>query len=93
MAVLLGGNLVAAAATWRRASLRGRLFREGLLVMVLMAGLAFAVCAFAQAPKDLSRSLYAFHALCDLLIVADAGWIAEALSRRSSGGRARAAAR
>ncbi len=93
MTALLGGTLIAAAATWRRASPRGRLFREGLLVMVLMAGLAFAVCAFAQAPTDLSRALYAFHALCDLLIVANAGWIAEALSRRSSGERARAAAR
>ncbi len=50
--------------------------------MVLMALLAFAVCAFAHAPPDLSRALYAFHALCDLLIIADAGWIAEALSRR-----------
>jgi hypothetical protein len=102
---LLGGTLVAAAATYLRASRRGRLFREGLLTIVLMAVLAFAVCAFAQAPTDLSRSLYAFHALCDLLIIADAGWIAEALSRRfrraapsmapatPSAGRAREAAR
>ena len=83
IAALLGGNLIAAAATYRRASLRGRLFREGLLTLVLMAMLAFAVCTFAQAPPDLSRSLYAYHALCDLLIVADAGWIAEALARRT----------
>ena len=80
---LLGGNLIAAVATYRRASLRGRLFREGMLTLVLMATLAFAVCAFAQAPTDLSRSLYAYHALCDLLIVADAAWIAEALARRT----------
>ena len=53
---LLGGNLLAAVATYRRASPRGRLFREGLLTLVLMATLAFAVCAFAQAPTDLSRS-------------------------------------
>jgi len=88
--VLLGGNLVAAVATYRRASRRGRLFREGLTVIVLMAALAFAVCAFAQAPIDPSRSLYAFHALCDLLIVADAAWIAEALGGRQ---RFRTAAR
>ena len=50
--------------------------------MVLMAGLAFAVCAFAQAPPDLSRSLYAYHALCDLLFIADAGWITGTLIRR-----------
>jgi hypothetical protein len=83
IAALLGGNLIAAVATYRRASLRGRLFREGLLTLVLMAPLAFVVCAFAQA-TDLSRSLYAYHALCDLLIVADAAWIAEALARRAS---------
>jgi hypothetical protein len=82
MTVLLGGNLVAAAATYRRASRRGRLFREGLLGLVLMAVLAFSVCTFAQAPTDLSRSLYAYHALCDLLIVADAGWLAQALGGR-----------
>ncbi len=89
MAFLLGGNLAAAAATYRRTSRRGRLFREGLLVVVLMAVLAFSVCAFAQAPTDISRSLYAFHALCDLLIVADAAWIAEALGRRGSAARMR----
>jgi len=82
IAALLGGNLLVAASTWRRSTLRGRLFREGLVVLVLMAGLAFAVCAFAQAPPDLSRSLYAYHALCDLLLVADAGWIAGALGGR-----------
>jgi hypothetical protein len=82
MALLLGGNLAAAAATHGRASPRGRLFREGLAVLVLMAGLAFAVCALAQAPTDLSRQLYAYHALCDLLLVADACWIAETVLRR-----------
>jgi hypothetical protein len=85
MTLLLGGNLAAVAATWRGASPRGRLFREGLLLMVLMALLAFAVCAFAQAPTDPSRSLYAFQALCDLLIVADAAWLV-------TGARAREAA-
>ncbi len=84
MAAVLGGNLVAALATWRRASRRGRLFREGVVTIVLMAGLAFAVCAFAQAPTDPSRSLYAYHALIDLLLVADAAWVAEGLRRRLS---------
>jgi hypothetical protein len=45
-----------------------------------MSGLAFAVCALAQAPPDTARALYAYHALCDLLVIADAGWIAEALA-------------
>jgi len=83
MMVLLGGNLAAALATYRRSTPRGRLFREGVILMVLMSGLAFAVCALAQAPPDLSRALYAYHALCDLLLIADAGWAAEALAARS----------
>ena len=92
IAVLLGGNLAAALATYRRSAPRGRRFREGLVLMVLMATLAFAVCALAQAPPDLSRALYSYHALCDLLLIADAGWIAEALAARRSA-RARLPAR
>ena len=83
-AVLLGGNLAAALATYRRSTVTGRLFREGILLLILMAGLAFTVCALAQAPTDLSRHLYAYHALCDLLLIADAGWIAEAASRAAA---------
>ena len=75
LALLLGANAAAALASHRRADRRGRLFREGILLLVVMAGLAFAVCALAQAPPDLSRALYAFHALCDLLLIADVGWI------------------
>jgi hypothetical protein len=82
--LLLGGNLAAALVTYRRATWKGRLFREGILLLVLMSGLAFAVCALAQAPTDLSRHLYAYHALCDLLLIAAAGWIAEAGSRAAS---------
>ena len=50
--------------------------------MVLMAGLALAVCTLAQAPTDLSRALYAYHALCDLLLIADAGWVAQVFADR-----------
>jgi hypothetical protein len=80
IALLLGGNLAAALATHRRASPSGRLFREGVILMVLMAGLAFAVCVLAQAPVDLSRALYAYHALCDLLLIADAGWVVQRMT-------------
>jgi hypothetical protein len=85
IALLLGGNLAVALTTLRRASPRGRQFREGVILMTLMAGLALAVCTLAQAPIGLSRQLYAYHALCDLLIIADAAWLAEALGS----GRAR----
>jgi len=77
IALLLGGNLAAALATHRRATPRGRLYSEGIVLVVLMASLAFAVCVLAQAPLDLSRALYAYHALCDLLLIADACWIVE----------------
>ena len=82
IAALLGGNLAAALATYRRSTQRGRLFRSGVIVLVMMAGLALAVCILAQAPTDLSRALYAYHALCDLLMIADVGWIAEAVAAR-----------
>lgn len=82
IALLLGGNLAAALATYRRSAQTGRLFREGVVLAVLMAALAFAICALAQAPPDLSRSLYAYHALCDLLLIADVGWIAQAVAVR-----------
>ncbi len=84
IAMLLGGNLAAALATYRGSAPRSRRFREGLVLVVLMAALAFAVCVLAQAPTDLSRALYTYHALCDLLLIADAGWIAEALARSPS---------
>lgn len=83
LALLLGANAVAALLGYRRADRRGRLFREGILLLVAMAGLAFAVCALAQAPPDLSRALYAFHALCDLLLITDAGWILQTAAARS----------
>jgi len=83
IALLLGGNLAAVAATYRRSTQRGRLFREGVLLLVLMASLAFAVGALAHTPPDLSRALYAYRAEIDLLVIADAGWIAETLVRRN----------
>jgi hypothetical protein len=85
--LLLGGSLAAAVATHRRAGPRGRLFREGLVLLGTMASVAFAVCALAQAPPDLSRALYAYHALCDLILVADAGWIVQTLAERRSAAR------
>lgn len=87
--LLLGGNLAAALSTWRRSSAKGRLFREGIVLMTLMAGLALAVCTLAQAPIELSRQLYAYHALCDLLLIADAGWMVEALRENGAPGAVR----
>jgi hypothetical protein len=84
-AILFAGSLAAAVATYPRAGPRGRLFREGIVVLVLVAGLAFAVCTLAQVSPDPTRSLYAFQAICDLLLIANAAWLAEALATRLAG--------
>jgi hypothetical protein len=87
---LLAGNAALAAATRRRASPRGRLARDGIVVLVAMAACAFLVCVLANAHGDLPRHLYVFHALCDLILVADVVWIVSALSgrRRTAAGQA-----
>ena len=82
-ALLLGGSLAAALATYRRSSPRGRRFREGVMLMAAMAVVAFLVCALAGASQDSSRHLYVYHALCDLILVADAGWMTQTLTGRS----------
>ena len=45
--------------------------RAGIGALVASGALAFAVCALTSAHLDLSRKLYVFHAVTDLLIVAD----------------------
>jgi hypothetical protein len=82
--LLFAGNLLAATASYRRSTLRGRFFLEGVVLLVAMAGLAFAVCALADAPIESARPLYTFHALVDLILIADAGWCVQALARRRS---------
>jgi hypothetical protein len=81
-ALLVGLNLAAALATRGRASESGRLFRDGVVALSTLAVLSFAVVALAQAPQDASRSLYSHHAACDLLLVADAGWLVFLASSR-----------
>ncbi|MEX0881166.1 MAG: hypothetical protein WD451_15740 [Thermoanaerobaculia bacterium] len=88
LALLLGGNLIACALGYRRASRRGRLARQGIAVLVLMAAMEFLVAVLADILGDVARHLYVFHAMCDLLIVGDAAWIAQILR----GGRPAAAA-
>jgi hypothetical protein len=86
--LLLLGTIAWAAAGWRRASPRGRLAREGLAVLAAMAGAEFLVCAMANAPIELERHLFAFQAMCDLLLVAlAAGIVAAASSWASSRSR------
>jgi hypothetical protein len=75
MCVLLGGNVILAAVAWARASSRpGRLLPEAIAVLCAMAVVEFGVCVFADWTGDTARHLYAFHAMCDLLIVTDVAW-------------------
>jgi hypothetical protein len=55
-------------------SLAGRVpaaARVSLATLVAMGALAFAVCTLFSAQIDLPRKLYVFHAITDLLLVAD----------------------
>jgi len=83
LGLLFVGNVGAVAATYGRASGKSRFFREGILLLVLMGAADFTLCVLANAHTDLVRTLYTFEALCDLLLVADAAWILEALRRRT----------
>jgi hypothetical protein len=82
LALLYAGNLIAALGTWRSSSTRGRRFREAIVAAVLMSATAFLVCVLTNAPPDFSRVFYTAEALCDLLLVADAAWLAQKLARR-----------
>ncbi len=74
-------NAAVALATRRRATAQGRRAREGIVLLVAMATAAFLVCVLANAHGDLPRHFYVFHALCDLLVAADATWLVETLAR------------
>ncbi|MEX0880778.1 MAG: hypothetical protein WEB59_09570 [Thermoanaerobaculia bacterium] len=78
--VLFIGNLFAAAATWASATTRGRFFREGLIVLILMASGAFLASSIGDYHGELERHLYVFHALCDLILIADLAWLAQDLA-------------
>ncbi len=84
---LLGATLAACAAGYRRATLRGRRFREGLAILVAMAAGAFLVVTLGDGVET-RRHLYTFHALCDLILVADLAWIVQAAAMRRTAVRA-----
>ena len=66
LGLFYGGNAILAAA--------GRLparARVSLAALLSIGTLAFAVCTLSSAHLDLSRKLYVFHAVTDLLLVVD----------------------
>ncbi len=81
--IFFAATLAACAVGLRRAGPRERLFRISLAALVVMALMEFFVCAFADFLGDLPRHLYSFHAMADLILIADLVWIAERLSRRT----------
>ncbi len=82
LTILLATTLAAAALGYRHASPPGRLAREGILLLVLMASVEFLVCILADSLFGLSRHLYLFQALTDLLFVAVALRLVDGLARR-----------
>ena len=64
-----------------RASARGRQVREAMLVLVGMAAVELAVCVLADSLESVHRHLFTFHALCDLLLAADAAWLVQLATR------------
>ena len=59
--------------------------RAALLMLVTMGTVAFLVCTLLSAHIDLSRKLYVFHAITDLLIAMDLALAGRALAARRSG--------
>lgn len=82
LALLFGCNLVASRLGYRLASRRGRLIRQGVALLVLMSGVEFLVAILGDTLGDLARHLSVFHAICDLLLIADAAWLIQALAVR-----------
>lgn len=56
--------------------------RAGLSILVATGALAFAVCTLSSAHIDLSRKLYVFHAITDLMIVVDLALAVRAVAAR-----------
>ena len=74
--LLLAFNGVAAFRLLPRTE-RGRLVRDVLAIVSLMAAVEFLVCSLADYLGDVSRHLYVFQAMCDLLLIADLVWLAQ----------------
>ncbi|MFY9552072.1 MAG: hypothetical protein WAU32_13045 [Thermoanaerobaculia bacterium] len=82
LSLLFGGTLVASGIGYHRDSKRGRLFRQALVFLAAMACVEFLVATLADDIGDIARHLFVFHACCDLLLIANAGWLTESLVKR-----------
>jgi hypothetical protein len=59
--------------------------RAALAVLVAMGAVAYVVCTLFSAHIDLSRKLYVFHAITDLMIVVDIALAGRAMAMRRQG--------
>jgi hypothetical protein len=82
IALLFSGVLYASVRRYGRASPRARLFRVALIALTAMATLEFLVCSLADYLGDLSRHLFTFHAMFDMILIAAIAWPVEAAARR-----------
>jgi hypothetical protein len=69
LGVLVAAALSAGIAGYPGKTPAGRLAREGILVLLLMACVEFFVCILADSLFGLARHLYLFQALADLLLL------------------------
>ncbi|HET9793081.1 MAG TPA: hypothetical protein VFS34_01370 [Thermoanaerobaculia bacterium] len=77
LALVFGANIVLAAF--------GRLpppTRISVAALLVTGVLAYAICTLSSSPLDMSRKLYVFHAITDLMIAVDVGCVAWATSKR-----------
>jgi len=81
---LLAATLAACLWRFRLAAVQERLFRIALATLVAMAAAEFLICAFADMLDDLPRHLFSFHAMIDLILIADVVWITEEIAWRWS---------
>jgi hypothetical protein len=80
--LLFAASLVGTVRGWKTSNWQSRLFRSGMLLLVFMGTLEFTVCSLADYLGDLPRHLYVFQAIFDLILVADAAWLAQILVSR-----------
>jgi hypothetical protein len=80
--ILLIGTLAACLRRLHRSAGAARLAREGLAALCVIATVEFLVCAFADAHIELIRHLYLYFAAADLVLVADAIWLAQLVASR-----------
>jgi hypothetical protein len=82
--LLFVGSLAAAIflRARRNLSLKERLFLEGFCALNVMALASFLTCTLGSSLYDISRHLFAFQAMTDLMLLVAATWLIEVGAKR-----------